>query len=65
MKETYGVALPNMRVHDLVGKLIVIEGTDGVGRSTQITLLKDWLEERGPRRARYRAFAIGPGREGY
>ncbi len=47
MKESYGVTLPNMRVNDLVGKLIVIEGTDGVGRSTQITLLKDWLEERG------------------
>jgi dTMP kinase len=27
--------------------LIVIEGTDGVGRSTQINLLKPWLEEQG------------------
>ena len=32
---------------DLVGKLIVIEGTDGVGRSTQIRLLKEWLEQQG------------------
>src|ERR1700683_2197531 len=47
MKESYGVTLPNMRVNDLVGKVIVIKVTDGVGRSTQITLLKDWLEERG------------------
>lgn len=29
------------------GRLIVIEGTDGVGRSTQIALLKEWLENRG------------------
>lgn len=29
------------------GKLIVLEGTDGVGRSTQIDLLKKWLEKNG------------------
>ncbi|MCE5237021.1 thymidylate kinase [bacterium] len=29
------------------GRLIVLEGTDGVGRSTQITLLKRWLESSG------------------
>jgi dTMP kinase len=47
MRETYGKQLPGMRVADLAGKLIVIEGTDGVGRSTQINLLKPWLEELG------------------
>ncbi len=47
MKESYGVTLPGMRSTDLVGKLIVIEGTDGVGRSTQIALLKEWLEQKG------------------
>src|SRR6202795_5270968 len=47
MKETYGVALPGEQLDDLVGKLIVIEGTDGVGRSTQIRLLKEWLEQQG------------------
>jgi dTMP kinase len=47
MKETYGVVLPGMELSDLVGKLIVIEGTDGVGRSTQIALLKEWLEQKG------------------
>jgi dTMP kinase len=47
VKETYGVGLPGQRLDDLVGKLIVIEGTDGVGRSTQITLLKEWLEQQG------------------
>lgn len=29
------------------GKLIVIEGTDGVGRSTQAFMLKEWLEVQG------------------
>src|SRR5215471_1660132 len=29
------------------GKLIVIEGADGVGRSTQLWLLKEWLETSG------------------
>ena len=47
MKESYGVPLPGLDLDDLVGKLIVIEGTDGVGRSTQIRLLKEWLEQQG------------------
>lgn len=47
MRETYGVGLPGMSLADLGGKLIVIEGTDGVGRSTQIDLLKPWLEQQG------------------
>jgi dTMP kinase len=47
MRQTYGKLLPGMRISDLTGKLIVIEGTDGVGRSTQIDLLKPWLEELG------------------
>ncbi len=47
MRETYGVLLPEMKLDDLPGKLIVIEGTDGVGRSTQIRLLKPWLEQSG------------------
>jgi dTMP kinase len=36
-----------MKLADLTGKLIVIEGTDGVGRTTQINLLKPWLEQQG------------------
>jgi len=47
VRETYGVVLPGMNLADLTGKLIVIEGTDGVGRSTQINLLKPWLEQQG------------------
>jgi dTMP kinase len=47
MRSTYGVVLPGMDLENLPGKLIVIEGTDGVGRSTQIGLLKPWLEQQG------------------
>lgn len=36
-----------MDLSNLPGKLIVIEGTDGVGRTTQINLLKPWLEQEG------------------
>ena len=31
----------------LPGRLIVIEGTDGVGRSTQMSMLRPWLESSG------------------
>jgi dTMP kinase len=34
-------------LEELKGKLIVLEGTDGVGRSTHISLLKQWLENNG------------------
>jgi dTMP kinase len=47
MRESYGKLLPGMSPSDLTGKLIVIEGTDGAGRTTQINLLKPWLEEMG------------------
>jgi dTMP kinase len=47
MRKTYGKLLPGMKLNDLAGKLIVIEGTDGAGRTTQIDLLKPWLEEMG------------------
>jgi dTMP kinase len=32
---------------DLKGKLIAIEGTDGVGRSTHLEMLQEWLEVQG------------------
>jgi dTMP kinase len=47
MRETYGSVLPAMNLDELTGKLIVVEGTDGVGRSTQISLIKPWLEHQG------------------
>lgn len=46
-KRFYGRRLPGVDPRRLKGKLIVIEGADGSGRSTQIGLLRDWLEQRG------------------
>ncbi|MBZ5675256.1 MAG: thymidylate kinase [Acidobacteriia bacterium] len=43
----YRTALPGVDYSELQGKLIVIEGPDAVGRSTQIRGLKPWLEELG------------------
>jgi dTMP kinase len=47
MRKAYGKLLPDLKPSDLAGKLIVVEGTDGAGRTTQINLLKPWLEEMG------------------
>ena len=43
----YGATLAGVREDELSGTLIVIEGTDGSGRSTQISLLTEWLESEG------------------
>ena len=43
----YGHGLPYAPIGDYPGRIIAIEGTDGVGRSTQIRLLREWLEVRG------------------
>jgi dTMP kinase len=43
----YGTPLPGVGQESFSGKLIVVEGTDGVGRSTHIALLRAWLESRG------------------
>lgn len=45
--EFFGEGLPDIDLGELKGKLIVLEGTDGVGRSTHIHLLKEWLENHG------------------
>src|SRR5436190_10846967 len=45
--EFYGTPLPGVDYSELQGKLIVIEGPDSVGRSTQVTRLRVWLEQHG------------------
>ena len=46
-KEFYGHGIPKISLEKLTGKLIVLEGADGSGRSTQIRGLVDWLEGNG------------------
>lgn len=46
-KRFYGKGIPGVDLDQLKGQLIVVEGADGSGRSTQINMLKDWLERRG------------------
>src|SRR2546426_4620150 len=46
-KHWYGNGLPYVKMPPLPGHLIVIGGPDGVGRSTQIELLRPWLELEG------------------
>src|SRR4030095_11105796 len=46
-KRFYGHGIPGVNPEELGGRLIVIEGADGSGRSTQIARLVDWLEGTG------------------
>ncbi len=43
----YAAGIPGVNADDLHGRLIVIEGADGSGRSTQIEMLRDYLEGKG------------------
>ncbi len=43
----YSEPLPGVDAAELHGKLIVIEGPDAVGRSTQVARLRQWLEQEG------------------
>lgn len=43
----FGEPLVGFDPGDVTGNLIVIEGMDGSGRSTQIALLQEWLESEG------------------
>jgi dTMP kinase len=43
----YSYGIPYLPISGYPGKIIAIEGTDGVGRSTQISLLREWLEVQG------------------
>ena len=42
-----GHGIPRVKLDELAGKLIVVEGADGSGRSTQIARLVEWLETCG------------------
>jgi dTMP kinase len=46
-KKFFGRRPPEIRDAKFAGKLFVIEGADGSGRSTQIALLSQWLEANG------------------
>jgi dTMP kinase len=46
-KRFYGHGIPGVNPVELTGKLIVVEGADGSGRSTQISRLVTWLEGGG------------------
>lgn len=46
-KQFYGKGIPGVFAEELKGQLIAVEGADGSGRSTQIDMLKNWLERRG------------------
>jgi len=43
----YGHPIPYLPLDNYPGRIIALEGTDGVGRSTQIRLLREWLEVQG------------------
>ena len=43
----FGEPLVGVDPSEITGSLIVIEGMDGSGRSTQIALLQEWLESEG------------------
>jgi len=45
--DSYGTGIPGVSAEELSGWLIVVEGTDGVGRSTQINRLRSHLERLG------------------
>src|ERR1700674_744090 len=45
--QSYGDALPAVDPAELHGRLIVIEGPDAVGRTTQVVQLRQWLEQEG------------------
>lgn len=43
----YRDSLPGVDLNDLQGQLIVVEGPDSVGRTTQVERIRNWLEAKG------------------
>jgi len=46
-KTSFGQALPGHDLSTLTGVLMVLEGSDASGRTTQINMLSEWLEQKG------------------
>jgi dTMP kinase len=46
-KRCFQAAPPGLDLDRLPGKLVVLEGQDGAGRSTHVRLLTEWLEQKG------------------
>jgi dTMP kinase len=46
-RQFYGHGIPRVDLEQMAGRLIVVEGADGSGRSTQIARLVEWLEGTG------------------
>lgn len=46
-RRCYGSPPPGVDLEKLTGTLFVIEGADSSGRSTQVSLLSEWLEQKG------------------
>lgn len=46
-KATYGRRVPGVPYEKLEGRLLVVEGADASGRSTQVELIRNWLERLG------------------
>jgi len=46
-RKFFGHGIQRVKLEELAGKLIVVEGADGSGRSTQIARLVEWLETCG------------------
>ena len=63
MRKTFGTPIPGMPKEPLRGKLIVLEGADGSGRTTEVELLREWLEIQGRPVRRYGASSIDAGHE--
>jgi len=47
LRRFYGHGIAKFPLDQLAGRLIVVEGADGSGRSTQIAMLVEWLEGGG------------------
>ncbi len=47
MRKWFGKGLPKQSLKNLPGKFIVVEGQDGAGRTTHVSRLRAWFENKG------------------